>query len=70
MMEYSPESVMREEGYPKSFGFPELECLGVGGTSGPDFRGSKSGCRHMDPYSLSAWVIVAQSASCVLLSLA
>ena len=42
MMEYSPESVMREEGYPKSFGLLELECLGVGGMTGPDFRGSKS----------------------------
>jgi amino acid transporter len=62
---------MAERGtYRRSLGLIELVSLGVGGTVGsgifvvPGIAAKLSG-----PYSLIAWVIVALSASCVLLSL-
>jgi amino acid transporter len=62
---------MAEAGtYKRSLGLVELVSLGVGGTVGsgifvvPGIAAKLSG-----PYSLIAWVIVALSASCVLLSL-
>jgi amino acid transporter len=62
---------MTESGtYQRSLGLIELVSLGVGGTVGsgifvvPGIAAQISG-----PYSLIAWVIVALSASCVLLSL-
>jgi amino acid transporter len=57
--------------YRRSLGLPELVSLGVGGTIGsgifvvPGIAAKLSG-----PWSLLAWLIVAISASCVLLSLA
>ena len=63
---------MTEEGkYKRSLGLFELVSLGVGGTIGsgifvvPGVAAKLSG-----PWSLLAWLIVAMSASCVLLSLA
>ena len=56
--------------YKRSLGLPELVSLGVGGTIGsgifvvPGVAAKLSG-----PWSLVAWLIVALSASCVLLSL-
>ncbi len=56
--------------YKRSLGLPELVSLGVGGTIGsgifvvPGVAAKLSG-----PWSLLAWLIVALSASCVLLSL-
>jgi amino acid transporter len=62
---------MKEEGYLKTLGLPELVSLGVGGTIGSGIfvvHGLAAGI--LGPYSLLAWIIVAVSASCVLLSLA
>ncbi len=63
---------MTEAGtYKRSLGLFELVSLGVGGTIGsgifvvPGVAAKLSG-----PWSLLAWLIVAMSASCVLLSLA
>jgi len=61
---------MKEEGYLKTLGLPELVSLGVGGTIGSGIfvvPGLAAGI--LGPYSLLAWIIVALSASCVLLSL-
>lgn len=65
------ESVTQSPAYKRSLGLIELVSLGVGGTVGsgifvvPGIAAKLSG-----PGSLLAWVIVALSASCVLLSLA
>jgi amino acid transporter len=62
---------MQEEKYRKSLGLTELVSLGVGGTIGSGIfvvPGIAAGI--LGPSSLLAWVIVAVSASCVLLSLA
>lgn len=58
-------------GYRKSLGLAELVSLGVGGTIGSGIfvvPGIAAGMLGL--YSLLAWIIVAASASCVLLSLA
>ena len=66
------EEIWRRQGmYKRSLGLFELVSLGVGGTIGsgifvvPGVAAKLSG-----PWSLLAWLIVAMSASCVLLSLA
>ena len=62
---------MQGEQYRKSLGLPELVSLGVGGTIGSGIfvvPGIAAGI--LGPSSLLAWIIVAVSASCVLLSLA
>jgi amino acid transporter len=62
---------MQGERYRKSLGLPELVSLGVGGTIGSGIfvvPGIAAGI--LGPSSLLAWIIVAVSASCVLLSLA
>jgi amino acid transporter len=62
----------RAEGgsYRRSLGLIELVSLGVGGTVGSGiFVVPGIAARMTGPYSLIAWVIVALSASCVLLSL-
>ena len=62
---------MTETGtYRRSLGLIELVSLGVGGTVGSGiFVVPGIAARISGPYSLIAWVIVALSASCVLLSL-
>ena len=62
---------MQGERYRKSLGLTELVSLGVGGTIGSGIfvvPGIAAGI--LGPSSLLAWIIVAISASCVLLSLA
>lgn len=62
---------MQEEKYRKSLGLMELVSLGVGGTIGSGIfvvPGIAAGI--LGPSSILAWIIVAISASCVLLSLA
>jgi amino acid transporter len=62
---------MQGERYRKSLGLTELVSLGVGGTIGSGIfivPGIAAGI--LGPSSLLAWIIVAVSASCVLLSLA
>jgi len=57
--------------YRKSLGLVELVCLGVGGTIGSGiFVVPGIAARLSGVWSLCAWLIVAISASCVLLSLA
>jgi amino acid transporter len=57
--------------YKRSLGLFELVSLGVGGTIGSGiFVVPGIAARQSGPWSLLAWVIVAVSASCVLLSLA
>ena len=57
--------------YKRSLGLFELVSLGVGGTIGSGiFVVPGIAARLSGPWSLLAWVIVAVSASCVLLSLA
>jgi len=57
--------------YKRSLGLFELVSLGVGGTIGSGiFVVPGIAARESGPWSLLAWVIVALSASCVLLSLA
>ena len=57
--------------YKRSLGLFELVSLGVGGTIGSGiFVVPGIAARQSGPWSLLAWVIVAISASCVLLSLA
>ncbi len=57
--------------YRRSLGLIELVSLGVGGTVGSGiFVVPGIAAKMTGPYSLIAWVIVALSASCVLLSLA
>lgn len=57
--------------YRRSLGLIELVSLGVGGTVGSGiFVVPGIAARMTGPWSLAAWVIVAISASCVLLSLA
>jgi amino acid transporter len=68
---YSPEKMEQGERYRKSLGLTELVSLGVGGTIGSGIfvvPGIAAGI--LGPSSLLAWIIVAVSASCVLLSLA
>jgi amino acid transporter len=63
--------MMQGERYRKSLGLTELVSLGVGGTIGSGIfvvPGIAAGI--LGPSSLLAWIIVALSASCVLLSLA
>jgi len=59
---------MKEEGYLKTLGLPELVSLGVGGTIGSGIfvvPGLVAG--NLGPHSFLAWIIVALSASCLIL---
>lgn len=65
------ERMMQGERYRKSLGLTELVSLGIGGTIGSGIfvvPGIAAGI--LGPSSLLAWIVVAVSASCVLLSLA
>jgi|WetSurMetagenome_2_1015567.scaffolds.fasta_scaffold47223_2 amino acid transporter len=63
--------VTEKMAYKRSLGLIELVSLGVGGTIGSGiFVVPGVAARLSGPWSLLAWVIVALSASCVLLSLA
>lgn len=66
-----PQDTGQPPAFKKSLGLFELVSLGVGGTIGSGiFVAPGVAARISGPFSILAWVIVAVSASCVLLSLA